>query len=169
RIRPDLFKAAVFCDTTSTADTDEKRAGRLATVEKMKTGGMQVLIDGMLPNLVGEFTKKNNGELVAALEHTFAETDPRSAIAAMEAMAARKDHTYLLNEIDMPTLFVVGDQDKLTDTSVAENMHSQVKNSKIAPITNAGHYTNLEQPAALNDALLSFCTTVSSITSQVRQ
>lgn len=160
RIRPDLFKAAVFCDTTSAADTEEKRVGRLATVEKIKDLGMQILIDEMLPNLIGEYTKANNDELVSELTQMFADIDPHGAIAAMRAMAERKDHTYLLPDIDVPTLFIVGDQDKLTDAGVAETMHSQVKGSEIAIIENAGHYTNLEQPEQFNDTLLSFCGSV---------
>ncbi len=160
RIRHDLFKGAVFCDTTSSADTDEKRAGRLATVEKMKVAGMRVLIDEMLPNLIGEYTKANNGELVSELEQAFARTDPDGAIAAMRAMADRKDHTEMLSEIDVPTLFIVGDQDKLTDAGIAEKMHAAVKGSEIAVLENAGHYTNLEQPERFNDALLSFCGSV---------
>lgn len=160
RIRPDLFKAAVFCDTTSAADTEEKRSGRLATVEKIKDLGMQILIDEMLPNLIGEYTKANNGRLVSELKQMFADTDPRAAVAAMEATAERKDHTYLLPDIAVPTFFIVGDQDKLTDAGVAEKMHSQVTGSNIAIIRNAGHYTNLEQPEQFNEALLSFCGSV---------
>ena len=74
RLKPDLFSGLVLCDTTSAADTEEKRENRFKLIKKIEEVGSQVLIDNMLPVIVGEFTKENNRELLADLEQRFADT-----------------------------------------------------------------------------------------------
>lgn len=156
RLRPDLFKAAVFCDTAAFADTAEKRENRFKLIEKIKLHGTLPLVEEMLPALVGETTKATNARLISELEKMFAEADPKGAAAALRGMAEREDHEYLLPSIDVPTLFIVGAEDKLTDRDVAEKMHRAVKGSRLAIIENAGHFSNLENTADFNRALADF-------------
>ena len=156
RLQPDLFSGWVLCDTTSAADTEEKRENRFKLIKKIEEVGSQVLIDNMLPVLVGEFTKENNRELLADLEQRFADTEPQAAMGALRGMAARKDNSDLLPEINVPTLFIFGEDDALTGTETGRKMHSQVKDSELCIIKNAGHYSNLEQPEQFNEALISF-------------
>ncbi len=156
RMKPEIFSGLILCDTTAAADTEEKRENRFKLIEKIEDGGPQALIENMLPVLVGEDTKENNRELVAELERSFSDTEPQAAIAALRGMAERKDSTDLLSEIDIPTLFVFGEDDALTDLGIGQKMHSQVKGSHLSVIRNAGHYSNLEQPEQFNKALISF-------------
>lgn len=156
RLKPDLFSGFILCDTTSAADTQEKRENRFKLIKKVEEAGTQALIENMLPSLVGEFTKKNKPELILELEQRFADTEPMATIAALRGMAERKDSTNLLPAIDIPTLFVFGENDALTDTETARIMQSQVKSSELRIIKNAGHYSNLEQPEQFNRALISF-------------
>jgi pimeloyl-ACP methyl ester carboxylesterase len=160
RMRPDLFKAIVFCDTAAYADTDEKRDNRFKLIEKINTGGTQPLIDEMLPNLIGETTKANDRELVSELTAMFADADPQGAVAALRGMAERRDNTDLLPTIDVPTLFIVGEEDRLTGRDVAEEMHAQVNGSQLAVIEKAGHFSNLENTDDFNRALSAFCRSV---------
>jgi pimeloyl-ACP methyl ester carboxylesterase len=61
-----------------------------------------------------------------------------------------------LARIDVPTLLVFGDVDPLTPPTVGRYMQERIAGSQLVIIENAGHMTNLEQPAAFNSAVLSF-------------
>ncbi len=156
RLFPEKVVSLIFCDTSFAADTDEKRLGRFGLIEKIEQDGSQALIENMLPNLTGEFTKQNNPNLIKDLEKTFSEVEPKAAIAALRGMAERKDHSELLSEIKVPTALIFGEEDKVTNLETAEKMHAEIPNSYLFVIKNAGHYSNLEQPFQFNTSLLDF-------------
>lgn len=56
----------------------------------------------------------------------------------------------------LPTLFLVGDQDAALPVDLMRQVQSQVPGAQSVVIRGAGHLSNLEQPAAFNEALLAF-------------
>lgn len=62
--------------------------------------------------------------------------------------------TTLLPEIQIPTMLIWGEKDRLTEPSVAYELHEQLPNSRLAFIPNCGHAPMLEQPEFFNDLLL---------------
>lgn len=156
RLFPEKFAGLLLFDTNAAADSEEKRESRFDLIDEIEKSGAQALIDGMLPNLICDWTKENNPDLVEKLKAMFAQVNPRAAIAALRGMAERKDHMNLLKDIDVPTLMIFGEHDKITNLEIAEKMKSAIPGAALAKIKNAGHYSNLEQPEAFNDALISF-------------
>ncbi|HUK59927.1 MAG TPA: alpha/beta fold hydrolase [Stellaceae bacterium] len=61
-----------------------------------------------------------------------------------------------LPEIRLPALFLVGTEDAAVPEPVMRDQQRRIANSRYAAIPRAGHLSNLEQPAAFNDALLAF-------------
>jgi len=156
RLIPEKFAALLLCDTSFYADTDEKREARFDLIEKIEKNGTQPLIEEMLPNLIGNFTKQNNQILKEQLEKSFSETNPKSAVAALRGMAQRRDNSSVLDAVFMPTVLIFGKEDEITNLETAEKMHQRISNSQIVLIENAGHYSNLEQPRQFNAALVDF-------------
>jgi pimeloyl-ACP methyl ester carboxylesterase len=156
RLFPEKFAGLLLFDTSSLADTEEKRESRFDLIDEIEKSGSQALINGMLPNLICDWTKENNPALVEKLKTMFAETNPQAAIAALRGMAERKDHSDILKNINVPTLLIFGEHDKVTNLEIAEKMKAEIPDAALTTIKNAGHYSNLEQPEAFNDALVSF-------------
>jgi 3-oxoadipate enol-lactonase len=156
RLFPEKFAGLLLFDTNSAADSEEKRESRFDLIDEIEKSGAQALIEGMLPNLICDWTKENNADLVEKLKAMFAETNPQAAIAALRGMAERRDHTDLLKKINVPTLLIFGEHDKIINLEIAEKMKSEIPGAALTKIKNAGHYSNLEQPEAFNDALVSF-------------
>ncbi|HEX8286809.1 MAG TPA: alpha/beta hydrolase [Pyrinomonadaceae bacterium] len=156
RLFPEKFAGLILCDTTSSLDTEEKRNQRFELIKKIETHGIQILIEKMLPNLIGEHTKKSNRKLVARIEEMFAETNSVSVISALRAMAERKDHTDLLDKINVPTVLIFGEEDQITNLHTARVMNEKINDSRLYTIKNAGHYSNLEQPDEFNEALKNY-------------
>ena len=59
-------------------------------------------------------------------------------------------------KIDVPTLIVVGEKDKLTPVKYAEFFHRYISNSKLVIIKEASHMVMIEKPDEFNRALEEF-------------
>jgi len=156
RLFPQKFAGLILCDTNAAADTVEKQESRYELIKKIEFHGIQALIENMLLNVIGGFTKTSNPELVSKIEKMFLQTEPKAAIAALRGMAERVDNTEILVKIDIPTIIIFGEQDKITNLQTAKLLHKQIKNSQFHTIKNAGHYSNLEQPEQFNLVLRNF-------------
>lgn len=61
-----------------------------------------------------------------------------------------------LDRIDLPALIVVGDQDVATVPAKSERIHARIRGSKLVVIPGAGHSSSMEEPEAVNRAILEF-------------
>lgn len=61
-----------------------------------------------------------------------------------------------LDEIDVPTLALVGEHDKLTPVSYHEFLRDGIPDCELGVIEDAAHLAMLEQPTAFNESLVSF-------------
>ena len=59
-------------------------------------------------------------------------------------------------ELDIPTLYVMGEEDYMFLPSVRKVVESHSKSSKLCVVANCGHVVNVEQPNLFNEAVLSF-------------
>jgi pimeloyl-ACP methyl ester carboxylesterase len=75
---------------------------------------------------------------------------------ALLALASRTDTTEAVPTIKIPTLILVGENDKLTPPSASQEMHSKIPESEIHVIPNAAHMSNLENPDEFNKHVLNF-------------
>lgn len=157
RTAPEKFSALVLCDTTHLADSDEKRKGRFDLISKIEKFGANALVENMLPNMTSDDSKEKNSALTAELAEIFSNINPKSAISALQSMAARKDSSDIISNIKVPTLLIFGEFDKVTNLENAKKMNELISGSELQIIKNAGHYSNLEQPEAFDKILLEFC------------
>jgi 3-oxoadipate enol-lactonase len=58
--------------------------------------------------------------------------------------------------IDVPTLILVGDEDKVTPPALSDELARLIPGSRVERIAGAGHLANAEQPEAFNAAVKSF-------------
>ena len=59
-------------------------------------------------------------------------------------------------EINIPTLYIMGEEDYMFLPSVSKVVESHYKSSQLIVIDNCGHVVNVEQPHTFNDKVLSF-------------
>jgi 3-oxoadipate enol-lactonase len=78
-----------------------------------------------------------------------------SYIKSIEAMVMHRgaDH---LPDIRVPTHVVCGTEDRLTTPDMARGIAGQIPGARLTLLADAGHLSNIEQPAAFNDAVLGF-------------
>jgi 3-oxoadipate enol-lactonase len=149
-------RGLVLVDTRPQADSDEARANRAVTAERVTEHGVAALADGMLEKLLSPATFKDQPDLVRTVRAMMSRQSVSGTLAALYGMAERPDSRPMLGEISVPTLVVVGADDMLTPVADAELMVDAIPGSDLVVIPDAGHLSNLEQPQVFNQALREF-------------
>lgn len=65
-----------------------------------------------------------------------------------------------LHEVHVPTLILCGVDDQMTPAKYSQHLHTQLPDSKLIIIPEAGHMVMLEQPEAFTHALAEFLDTI---------
>ncbi len=138
-------KALAFCNTKATADSDDARRTRLQSAEDVMKTGAEPFIDSMLPKLLGQTTRTNRPDVVAAAKAMMMKITPAGIAAVQRGMAERPDSVSTLKTIDVPTLVLTGDEDMIP-LSEAELMKSNIPRASLKVMRKAGHYAVFEQP-----------------------
>ncbi|HUQ54554.1 alpha/beta fold hydrolase [Lentzea sp.] len=144
RRAPERVRGLVFVDTKHTADTPEAAANRHAMAERVEREGVgEWLVDAMLPNLLGP----GASDTARALVRTMVLEQRAEDVAWWQrAMAKRPDSTDVLESLDVPSLVLVGEHDKLTPPDVAAKLAVTLRRSTSERIEDAGHLPPVEQP-----------------------
>jgi pimeloyl-ACP methyl ester carboxylesterase len=75
----------------------------------------------------------------------------------MAKSSADTDTSYLLPNIEVPTLVLWGEDDRRSPMNIAEQLRDAIPNAKLAVIAKAGHVSNMEQPEEFNAQVRRFC------------
>jgi len=156
RNHPDAVRAIVLADTRATADTQEARERRLKSAERAEREGTHAIADDMVPLLLGHTTLERRPWIVERVRSMIEANSASGIAAAQRGMTERRDSTYILPDIDFPTLIIVGSEDTLTPVSEAEGLRAGIRGAEMRIIDGAGHLSNMEQPESFNVALTDF-------------
>lgn len=138
-------KALVLANTKATADTAEARKARLQSAEDVMKKGVEAFVDTMMPKLLGETTRFNRPDILAAAKAMMMKITPAGVAAVQRGMAERPDSVPTLHTIDVPTLLISAGEDSIP-LSEAELMKQHIRNASLRVIAKAGHYCVFERP-----------------------
>lgn len=156
RAAPHRVAGLLLVDTRAGADGPEQRANRLAAAERAEREGVGWLADTMLPNLLGDTTHRERPHVVATAQE-LVRTQPAAGVAwAQRAMAARPDSTDLLRRVQVPTLVVVGEEDRVTPPEVAQDLAGSIPDAELVVLPRCGHLPPLEDPDAFAEVTLAW-------------
>ena len=152
----DRAKAVLLLDTRAEADTPEGRQRRYDSIARIEVDGPAGYLDDFVKLVVATKTLESRPDLVKTVRELMETRRTPSLVGGLRAMAQRPDSTPVLSSIRVPTLIVVGEDDKATPVSSARTMHEAIPGSRLVIIPEAGHVSNLEQPEPFNAALRDF-------------
>jgi 3-oxoadipate enol-lactonase len=153
---PERLRALVQIDTRAAADTDEARAGRIKMAENVAEWGSPRVAEMMGPKLFAPQSFEKLPKVLRAVREVVGRTLPAGIAAAQRGMAARPDMRDLLPKIAVPTLVIAGEEDAIIPAKEMESMAGAIPGAKFVAIAGAGHMTTMENPAAVNEALVGF-------------
>jgi pimeloyl-ACP methyl ester carboxylesterase len=140
-------------DTAATPETPQQTATREKRIKLTKCGRFGAAIDLMFPSLVHR-NRRGDKNLKRIVDLMGEEIGADAFICQQHAIMARADSRASLAAITCPTLVVVGDADRLTPPAAAQSIAAGISAARLVVIPQCGHLSTLEQPEALNAALV---------------
>ncbi|WP_131742216.1 alpha/beta fold hydrolase [Actinomadura roseirufa] len=157
RRHPGLVLGLVLAGTRATADTPPVRENRLRQAERLEREGTTgVLVDEVLPNLVGPTTLQRRALVYGRVRGLVQAAPPAAAAWAQRAMAAREEAFDTLRALKVPALVLVGEEDVLAPEEEARAMTGALPDAELMVIPRAGHLCAVEQPDLFNQAVSEF-------------
>jgi 3-oxoadipate enol-lactonase len=148
--------ALALCNTKAAPDNAEARAARLRAANDVLERGTEPFFETLIPKLLGKTTLETRPDLVDGALRMLRKMSPQDIAQVQRGMAARPDSTETLKTIDVPAIFVTGDEDTFSGPSEAEAMRRYVPGSQLRVIAKAGHYAPWEQPEEASRILRQF-------------
>lgn len=124
----------------------------------LQIGGYSLMLDVMLPSVLGENYFKNPIIPIDLMKQarTEANNDSTSLFKLMRATKERPDYRPMLKKINTPTLIIHGEKDLLLPVHLAQEIHKAVPNATLEIITGVGHTLNLEAVAQSSQLIIDF-------------
>jgi len=151
RRHPQLVRSLIMVDTKVEADSDEAKQGRTATAELARAEGMPALWAKLRGVLLGDSPSE---DAVRTTEEIVLSCPPEAAAADALAMRDRADFSDAVGKITVPVTWIHGTQDKLMPLDAAKATVERLPNARLVTIDAAGHLSPIEQPDAVNDAII---------------
>ncbi|SER50030.1 Pimeloyl-ACP methyl ester carboxylesterase [Lentzea xinjiangensis] len=144
RRAPERVKGLIFVDTKHTADAPEAVETRLAMADRVEREGVgEWLVEATLPNLLGPGASDTAR---ASVRTMVLEQRAEDVAWWQRAMAKRPDSTDVLETVDVPSLVLVGEHDKITPPDVAAKLAVTLRHATSERIEDAGHLPPVERP-----------------------
>lgn len=154
RRHPGRVSGLLLADTKAGADPDAAKDNRLRIAgELIEQGSTQVLVDEVLPSLVGETTRRDQPMIQGRVRALVEAAPPQAAAWAQRAMAARPDSLDTLRKVDVPSVVILGAEDQLASREDAEAMVLALPEGRLVLVPGAGHLSAVEAPGAFSTAV----------------
>lgn len=152
RQEPNRVAKLALLNTSARPDNDEAKEKRKKQIEKVEKGNFAEIIEGALPAFVHPSHKedKNLQEIITAAHY---DAGAEAYIRQQTAIMGRKDSRPDLKNINIPTLVLTGDDDKLLPLELSQEIAASIPGAKLIIVTECGHMSPLEKPQAVSNAL----------------
>jgi pimeloyl-ACP methyl ester carboxylesterase len=153
RLAPERIGKLALLDTSARPDMPESKAGREKFIAMAEAGKLSVVVDALTPRFLHR-SRQNDEGLKQVIRDMAAETGAEAFVRQTKAIMSRQDSRPLLPEIGCSTLVLVGEGDELTPPELAKEIAGGISGAKLVVVPGCGHLSTLEQPGAVNAALL---------------
>ena len=139
-------RALVLSNTRAEPDTEQGRSNRMKSIEDARLRGTAGFLDGQIPHLMGETTRRNRPNIVTRARKMMDMLTVEGLVALQRGLADRPGSVPTLSEINVETLVIAGEEDTLTPLLNAQMMQQHIRGAELSVIPKAGHYAALENP-----------------------
>ncbi len=153
RLAPERVQKLALLDSSSRPETSaqsERRKPQIALAESGRFAEVPAL---QFPWFVHR-SRQGDEVLRARVRRMAEETGAEVFLRQQQAIMTRLDARPQLPSIKCPTLVLVGDGDELTPPALSEEIAAGVAGSRLVVIPECGHLSTMEQPDAVNSALV---------------
>ena len=153
---PERVSGLILLDTHAGPEEAYKRIKYLTMATGIRVLGIRPFLPAIVPLFFGQTTRKANPSLVAEWRMRFTAVHIPSMLRTLDALTNRDSIVSRLSEIRVPSLVIVGAEDKSLPPAYSRQIAAGLPHSSLVVIPDAGHLSNLEQPEAVSAAMLGF-------------
>lgn len=143
---PDALKGLCLFHSTAYADSAEVKINRERTIEIVRNDHYDYFLN-FIPDL---FASENRDLFSAQIEELIEDSkkiSKQAIIASLEGMKLREDKTHVLQELDIPFLFIAGKQDIRVPYQKIMEQAAMPKDSTLVLLDGVGHMGYIEAKA----------------------
>lgn len=152
RLAPHRVTGLALVNTSARADTDKQARGRQRAIGLVESGRFAAVVDALVLLLVHPSRHADlafMSAVAAMLHRAGAETFLRQ----QRATGARQDQRATLAKIDIPTLVITGDGDRVVAPDDSRDIAMNVPGASLVTLNRIGHLAPMETPHRVATAL----------------
>ncbi len=153
---PAMLTSLGLVHTSAFADSEEKKANRLKSIEFIKKNGAYEFLKATIADLFTETWSSNNKETVEQQIKKSKSFTDEAIIQYYQAMINRPDRTHVLKNFSKPILFIIGQYDKAVPFEQSMQQCYLPQQTHIHILRNSAHMGMLEEAEKVNEVLLQF-------------
>jgi pimeloyl-ACP methyl ester carboxylesterase len=152
RQAPERVTRLALLDTSAKPFDPAQRDYRLALVAQARREGLSPIAERLLPVFIHP-DRLDDVAFVSAVRRMVVSTPPDVFARQQNAIMTRPDSRPTLSQIRVPTLALVGRDDKLTPVADHEEIAAGIKGCDLVVIEHCGHLATMERPEAVTSAM----------------
>lgn len=152
---PGIFSSMVLADTSSKLAPEGIQAFRDRVAKVTEAGSMEPMVEPTLKRWFKDSFRAREPALMAKVAG-WIRTTPVDGYVGTSAAIPTIDVTQRLREIGVPCMALVGADDIAMPPAFSRTLAENLPDCRLVEIPDAGHLSNLEQPATFNAALENF-------------
>ena len=150
---PNYMKGLVLLNSTSKADSDERKKNRDRAIKAVKQN-YETFVRMSIANLFSEDNRERLANEIENVKLEALKTPLQGIVAALEGMKIRKDRELLLHFATYPILLILGKKDGVL---IYDDNLEQITGTKVQLITfEDGHMSHIENEKELLNVLLDY-------------
>jgi pimeloyl-ACP methyl ester carboxylesterase len=152
---PNLVKKLVLVGPPPSPLPKAASDGSYARAALARNKGMSAVVDAVVSAGTSERTKKDNPVAVAAVRLSLLGQDPESYAKACQALAGATK-ALDVEGLEMPTLIITGEEDKVSPPALCEKYVGRIKNARHVVLPSTGHWHVYEDVQGVAQSLKGF-------------
>lgn len=153
---PDRVAGLILLDTDAGTESLFRAVKYMLMAAGSRFLGVKPFLPAMSRLMFGRTTRRRNPRLVREWKSRFGDVDFPSRLHYVRCLVRRDSILDRLQEIGVPVLVMVGEEDASLPPKRSEGIVARVPDARLAIIPEAGHITTLEQPERVNEEMRDF-------------
>lgn len=152
----DRVSGLILLDTHAGSESTYKKIKYQAMENFGRVFGTGPLVPQVSRMFFCRHTRRTNPQLVNEWRERFRSVPFSTVSHTSSALRRRESVVDQLSNVEVPALVVVGEEDEPTPPACAREIACSLPKASLVEVKNAGHLSNLEQPAVVTSAIISF-------------
>ncbi len=155
---PDLLRTLILVSTSADAESKEKLPQYKLLNFMARWIGPWAVAGSVMPIMFSRrfLTDPTRADLRKEWRRHVVNNDTIGVSRAITGVISRKGVSESLADVRVPALILAGENDVATTPNKSERMRDRIPNSRMVTIPHSGHMSPVEEPEAVNAAIIDF-------------